>query len=148
MISNVLTLCLKILLVNVITVFTSIYYESYCKIPARSNKSIPWSYYHKTHLYVKGILNQNKRFNYVKIRLHLACLCQFRPLPEMTPLPECQPKFICCYVDQKHAKGKNLYIIFFWWWGHNLHVPPPPMSLFVTDFGCHLPPYPGDVIFE
>ena len=31
---------LKKLLVKTITVFTGIYFESYCKIPARSNKSI------------------------------------------------------------------------------------------------------------
>ena len=44
-----------------IIVVTKIYFESYCKIPARSNKSILKSFYHKIHLHVKGILNQNKQ---------------------------------------------------------------------------------------
>ena len=34
------TVCLNKLLVKTIIVFTCIYFESYCKIPARSNKSI------------------------------------------------------------------------------------------------------------
>ena len=34
-------LCLKKLLVKTIIVLTSIYFEPYCKIPGRSNKSLP-----------------------------------------------------------------------------------------------------------
>ena len=42
--------------------FTGIYFEWYCKISARSNKSILIkSFYHKIYLHVKGILNQNKQ---------------------------------------------------------------------------------------
>ena len=47
------------LLFKTIIVFTSIYFESYCKIPAQSTKS-KLSFYHKIYLHVKGILNQNK----------------------------------------------------------------------------------------
>ena len=35
------TVCLKKLLVKTTIVFTSIYFELYCKIPGRPNKSIP-----------------------------------------------------------------------------------------------------------
>ena len=52
--------CLKKLPAKTIIVNTSIYFESYCKIAARSNKSITKSFSHKSHLHVKGILNQNK----------------------------------------------------------------------------------------
>ena len=55
------TVCLKKLLVKTIIVFTSIYFESYCKIPARSNKSILQSFSHKIYLHVKGVLNQNEQ---------------------------------------------------------------------------------------
>ena len=48
----------KELLLKTIIVFTSIYFESDCKIPAGSNKSIPQNSSH-----AKGILNQKSRFN-------------------------------------------------------------------------------------
>ena len=35
------TVCLKKVLVKTTIVFTSIYFELYCKIPGRTNKSIP-----------------------------------------------------------------------------------------------------------
>ena len=50
------TICLKKMLVKKIIVFTSIYFEPYCKIPARFNKSIP-VFLHKIHIHVTGILN-------------------------------------------------------------------------------------------
>ena len=46
---------LKKLLVWIVIVFTRIYFESYCKMPTRSNKSILYSFYHKIHLH--GILH-------------------------------------------------------------------------------------------
>ena len=52
---------LRKLLFKTITVLTSIYFEPYCRIPARSNKLILESFYHKIHLHAKGILNQNKQ---------------------------------------------------------------------------------------
>ena len=52
---------IKKLLSRQLLFFTSIYFESDCKIPAGSNKSISQSFYHKTHLYTKGILNENKQ---------------------------------------------------------------------------------------
>ena len=52
---------LKKQLFKTIIVFTSIYFESYRKIPARSNKSILQSFYHKIHVHVKDILTQNKK---------------------------------------------------------------------------------------
>ena len=59
----------------------------------------------------------------MKIRLYVTCARQVMPVLELTPLPECQPKFSCCHADQKQVKNKNLYIIFFWWWCHYLSVP-------------------------
>ena len=35
------TVCLKKVLVKTTIAFTSIYFELYCKIPGRTNKSIP-----------------------------------------------------------------------------------------------------------
>ena len=49
----------------------------------------------------------------MKIRLYLACTREVRPVLEMTPLTECQPKFSCCYTDQNQAKIQNLYIFSF-----------------------------------
>ena len=66
----------------------------------------------------------------MKIRLYVTCARQVMPVLELTPLPECQPKFSCCHADQKQVKNKNWYIIFFWWWCHYLHVPPPPYVAF------------------
>ena len=75
----------------------------------------------------------------MKIRLYLAWTREVRPMLEMTPLPECSPKFSCCCADQKQTKSKNVYIIFF---GGDVTIcmyPLPPLSLFVTDFGYPLP---------
>ena len=69
----------KKLLFKTIIVFTGVYFESYCKIPARSNKSILWFFYHKIHLYVKGILNQNKQ-------IKTKCPRGLRPMLETAPL--------------------------------------------------------------
>ena len=52
---------LKRLFVKAITAFTSIYFESCWKIPARSNKSILYSFYYKIHVHIKGILKYNKQ---------------------------------------------------------------------------------------
>ena len=67
------------MLFTAIIVFTGVYFESYCKIPARSNKSILWFFYHKIHLYVKGILNQNKQ-------IKTKCPRGLRPMLETAPL--------------------------------------------------------------
>ena len=100
-------------------VFTSIYFESYCKTLAWYNKKILKSFYHKIHLHVKGILNQNKQ-------------------PAHEDLGQClkrhhhrNAKFSCCPAEQKQVKDKNLYV--FWWWCHYLHVHG-AMWLFVTNF--------------
>ena len=70
-------------LFKAIIVFTSIYFESYCKIPARSNTLILWSFYYDIYLHVKGILNQNKQIYY------LACAWGRRPMLEAKLTPEC-----------------------------------------------------------
>ena len=90
----------KKLLVKTMIVFISIYFESYCKTLAWYNKKIMKSFYHKIHLHVKGILNQNKQ-------------------PAHEDLGQClkrhhhrNAKFSCCPAEQKQVKDKNLYMFF------------------------------------
>ena len=128
------------LLFKAIIVFTSIYFESYCKIPARSNKSVLQSFYHKIHLHVKGILNQNKQ-------IKTKCRSGFIQ-PARVDSGQCLKRNHHWNALTKNKQKKNLYIIF-------LVV----VSLFTsTSYSlCHflslilgtaLSPYPGDVIFE
>ena len=42
-----------------IIVFISIYFELYCKIPARSNKSMLHSFPHRIYIHVKGMTRTN-----------------------------------------------------------------------------------------
>ena len=104
----------KKLLFKEILVFTSIYFKSYCKIPARSNKSMLQSFYHKIHLCVKGILKQNKQMK-----------TKFRPgfiQPARVDSDQCQKRN---HLRTRKKQEIKTYTQF-WWSCHYLHLPPAP----------------------
>ena len=77
----------------------------------------------------------------MQIRLYLAYAHGLRPTLETKPPPECSR------ADQKQGKNKNLYKIFFGG-GVTIYIYLlPPMSLFVTNFGCRPLPHLNGPLF-
>ena len=122
---------LKKLLFKAIIVFTNIYFESYCKIPAQSNKSVLQSFYHEIHLNVKGILNQNKQ---IKTKYRSGFIQPARIDPGQ-----------CLKRNHHRTRKKQKIKTYLHFFGGDVNIYIyllPLMSLFVTYFGYRPPHLP------
>ena len=117
------------MLAKTIIVFTSIYFESCCKISAWSNKSILQSFYHKIHLHVKACVHYflsnfyfssndspsktMKNVFYFSFKFLYFCLPLFFSLSAIASGVD--PRKILKIYDAINCLNKNLIIHFVWY---------------------------------
>ena len=102
------------------------------------NKSTLQSLYHKIHLHVNGILNQNKQIylneDQCLFSLHAdigQCIKRYHYQNASQ-----NPAAAALTKNKRKLKTHTYFCCWWWWWCHYLDLRPPP---YVTNFGYHNP---------